>query len=810
MSSLPSLFELAQAFHACKDINALGRALASHLGKTLNCSGVLVWFCLGKENELTCSARWSESGVRFDPLSGCPETGLLPAMLDEERAQRFTAEEFDDDALAHFAEHDRERIHSALYAPIIGLKGCGGVIEALNHRSGKFSADDAAYLEDAARLAARALDTMRDLEEERQESLNTIERLTSLYDISRVFNSTLELEDLLPIIADRICNILGAEACNLWLVDSDENDIYFAQQVGDDPTTDEEDRLPLGQGVIGKTAQSGQALLIADASDEEHAELLAERRKRSPEFEIRTLMAAPLLKEEEVLGVVEVVNKADGSSYTREDLFFLTSLAQQAAIALHNANLLEAERKVGELDALLAIGKEITSTLNLDHVLTTVVHQAATVVPFDQCAIGLYDRGKFILGAVSGEKEVPKTREMASLRDLLEWVGTQTEPVSANQYEGGWEVSPPEAESKVTPHLTAHEFNGFYALPLRDEQGTVGVLAMLSGDAEFLSERHLEMVGILASQTTVAIRNARLYQEVPLRSVWQPIVAKKQKLLAATRGRTLELLLKAAFVLFLLVAVPWKLRIGANATVVPAERRSVTAEVAGVIRSVAVKEGDVVEAGTVLAALDDSDSRLSLSAAQAALAVALRQLADAEARGDLAAANQARIRSELHRAEIALYDHRIQNASLRAPIRGQVVTPKVEEKLGQYLEPGSLFCEIVDLDNMAVEVNVPETQIGLVRPGTAVSLKLNAFPARTFTGSVARLSASTITAENEQFFVVRAVFPNEGRAARPGMAGRAKITAGGGWWDTGWYPIGYVIFRTPARWSWHKLWEWLP
>jgi RND family efflux transporter MFP subunit len=813
MEKLPALFELSQAFHACTDASSLARVFASQLARGVDCGAVLVWLVVGKEEELVCSGRWFEPGARFEPQPGPATEGILAEIREEGaagRARRVSGDEIEADALAHFAETERERVESALYVPLAGSKGVCGVVELLNHHGGEFSAEDAAFAEEACRIGGRALDTVLSLDSERQESLGTIERLTALYDISRIFNSTLELEDLLPIVADRIANILGVEVCNVWLVDSDEGDLYFAQQVGEDPTTDEDARLPLGEGVLGKVAQSGEAILIENATEEA---LLAERRKAAAAKggpEIQTLMCAPLLKDEAVVGVVEVVNKSDGSAFNRDDLFFLRSISQQAAIALHNANLLEAERKVHELDALLTISKEITSTLNLDHVLTTVVHQAATVVPFDRCAIGLFDRNRFILGAVSGEKEVPKTPEMEQLREVLEWVARQPEPVSADEYEEGWQVKPEQARQELLPYLQANELCGFYAIPLRDDQGVVGVLALVSSEAEFLSERHVEMLAILASQTTVAIRNARLYHEVPLMSVWKPLVQRRKKLQAMAAGRWLELGWKVGLVALLLVAVPWKLRIGANASVVPADRRVVSAEVGGVIQEVAVREGDAVEAGRVLGVQDDSDASIKRAAARASLELARRQMVEAESRGDLGSASQARLRVDLHQSEADLYEQKIAKARLRAPIRGVVVTPKIEERVGRYLEPGEPFTELVDLDRMAVEMNVPETQISHIRPGSLVSLKLNALPTDTLTGSVVRVGASTITAENEQFFVVRAEFSNPGRKARAGMVGRAKITASGGWAESGWYPIGYVMFRAPARWVYQKAWTWLP
>jgi hypothetical protein len=42
------------------------------------------------------------------------------------------------------------------------------------------------------------------------------------------------------------------------------------------------------------------------------------------------------------------------------------------------------------------------------------------------------------------------------------------------------------------------------------------------------------------------------------------------------------------------------------------------------------------------------------------------------------------------------------------------------------------------------------------------------------------------------------------------MVGRARIHAGGGWFQSGWYPVGYTLLRSPFRWLWQKAWSWLP
>src|SRR5271154_1719352 len=481
-------------------------------------------------------------------------------------------------------------------------------------------------------------------------------------------------------------------------------------------------------------------------------------------------MGAPLRKENDVLGVVELVNKADGTPFNEDDLFFLSSISEQAAVALHNANLLDAERKVHALDALLKISQEITSTLDLDHVLSTVVQQAASVIPFDRCVIGFFDRGRFVIGALSGETEVPKTREMSDLRTRLEWVADQEGAVSADLYDDGWHVEPQEAHAQIVSFLEEHKENGFYALPLRDDQGTLGVLALLSSDADFLTDNSKETVAILANQTTVAIRNAQLYQQVPLANLLQPFSQRKKKFLAAMPRTRWELYARrAAIAVAFLVIVPWPLRVGTDATVVPAERRMVSALDGGVVQHVFVHEGDIVQAGQVLAQLDDGVDRVQLAQAEAALAQARRELAEAEFRNDPSAAGQAKIRADLHDAEVQL-----------------------------------------EQDRVAAEMSVPETDLELVHPGNKVALKLNAFPTATFEGSVERMGAQTQAVAGDQYFIVRAIFNNPRGLARDGMVGRARIHSVGGWFQSGWYPIGYTLLRSPFRWLWEKVWSFLP
>jgi GAF domain-containing protein/multidrug resistance efflux pump len=807
MERLEALYELATSYHSCRDTEGLLKAFARDLRARLGPQAVLLWLNNGAETGLRCRERSFAAGERIEPKEDGAADGLLTEVMESRGARRLGATEKKARLLSHLEPAYRDRVQTALYAPIPGSAGPAGVVELLNKAGGEFTPEDGAYLEEAARMTGRALDTIRAVDTDRHAQFETLERLTALYDIARIFNSTLELVDLCPIVTNKIRDILGAQACNLWLVAQDGETVEFAHQDGEDPTTDEEAEGALGEGFVGVVARDGKGRLAADASVEA---LLDPRRNAVEGYTITSAMAAPLLKDDRVLGVVEVLNKLDETPFDDDDLFFLNSVGEQAGLAVHNAKLLEAERKVHQLGALLTLSKEITSTLDLDHILTTLVHQAAEVLPFDRCAIGLYDGAKFYLAAVSGESEVPGTPEMRRLRDILEWVGEETQAVSADQVDAEWKCSPEKPDPRLIPYLTEREMNGFYATPLRDDQGTLGVLALENSEAEFLSESQLELLEILASQVTVAIRNARLYQNVPLIRVWRPVAETQQRLRAVSGGRRIELLTRAVAVAVLLVAIPWPLRVDGTAQIVPAQHRVVTAESEGIIKQVFVHEGDFVAAGAPLAQLDDGEIRVRLEAARAQLALAHHDLAEAEDRRDQGAAGRARLHMEMAQAEADLQSDLLAHARLVAPIAAQVVTPKVEEKVGRLLARGESFCELVDPSKMAADIVFPETDAPLVLPDANVSLKVNALPTVTFHGKVERLNTQTTAAEGEQYFQARAVFENTGGRLREDMVGRAKVDSSGGWGGGRWRPVGYVLLRPPARWLWRKIWGWLP
>ena len=221
---------------------------------------------------------------------------------------------------------------------------------------------------------------------------------------------------------------------DLVFINPDGESIFCGKSKGDDEETFGDFKAQLEDDFVGDVISGNEGLLLEDASEEERFQ------KRFPGEEapqVLTCIASPLECQGRRLGALELINRTSEERYNEEDLFLLNDLAKQAAISIHNANLLLAERKAKELDSLLQISREITSTLNLDRVLLTLVNQSATIISYDRAAIALVEGTKVELAAVSGRMEVDKkSNEMRDLQDLLTWASRLQKGLYVSEFEG--------------------------------------------------------------------------------------------------------------------------------------------------------------------------------------------------------------------------------------------------------------------------------------------------------------------------------------------------------------------------------------
>ena len=787
--------EFARALGSAEDYHSLLSTIVQEVCQNLEAENMLLWIYDQENHELRCEASRLTTLNRALAREVCPaDAGILSEMMQAEEPRRL--EDFQ--ATRHLSMIEGSVLQSAVFAPMRSRTRAIGVLEAINKRSGRFTADDAALLSEYAKLVAPAVSAWRAQETMSAGMLRAVTRLTLLFDVSQSFNATIQINELLPIICNRTANVMDAQSCSLWLLQGKEMVCravygqYRRELVGQAETN--------AGTVVGEMVRDDAPLIINDPGDAR----LADRPTQLAGGEVNALICAPVKHEGRWLGALEIINQREGGKFTESDSDLLLEVATQAANALRNAQRYEAERKVKELQALLRTSREITSSLDLDRMLAVVVNQAATIIPFDGCAIALQSKGRYQINAIAGETEVNlKDPRIKEWNEIINWAGQTGAELYISEQGGEIEADRAETREKFRAHFDSSGMQSFYALPLTDEEGQLGVLALESKTPQFLSASHLELLKIFAGQATVAIRNAQLYRQVPLIGALEPLVAKKRAFLAMPKARRIVTVAVAVAILLVLFFFPWQLKVGGGAYVLPTRTVPVNAEVEGIVEQVNYREGDTVPAGAVVATLRSDEYLLNLNDARARYDVIARELMRVQAVSGAAAAQIERVKLDQTQREIALYQAKVEQTQIRAPFSGVLVTPRLDEKRGRYIRRGEIFCEAADINPVVIETAVPEDDIGAVAPGQEVWLKANAFPSRKFIGRVTRISPQATVEQGERVFIVRAEIENPDQALRTGMLGRAKIL-------TGEHSIGYVLLHDPARWLQKKIWSWTP
>ena len=173
-------------------------------------------------------------------------------------------------------------------------------------------------------------------------------RLEVLYETARDLGGTLRLDDLLDRILARALDALRSEVGSILVVDEEDGEWLRLRisrgLVGVQPETI---RVRIGQGISGWVAQHRQPLFVEDVeADPRFA------RRSDERYTTRSLVSAPLLARDRLIGVMNVNNKREGAPFTRDDLDLLVAIASQAAMAIANATLHEEALALAHLDPL--------------------------------------------------------------------------------------------------------------------------------------------------------------------------------------------------------------------------------------------------------------------------------------------------------------------------------------------------------------------------------------------------------------------------------------------------------------------------
>jgi phosphoserine phosphatase RsbU/P len=323
------------------------------------------------------------------------------------------------------------------------------------------------------------------------------ELLSTLFELGREVTSVLDLEELLAKIPQLIARLTRFSAFSVYLLDERRQDLRIAYAVGYPEEVWSTLRLTLGEGVVGAAVHEGRPILVND--------IRREPRYKGPLRNMLSQLAVPMRRKGKVIGALNLLNEVEGA-FTVQDEALLRQFAAHVAVALENARLFESERHyVDTLETLAEIGREMSSILDLDALLTRIASLTKRLIDYRTFGILLLDE-------VTNDLEMKlavrygKGAESKHVRlgeGLVGWAALHKEPVLV-------------ADVSQDPRYInlVDDARSELVIPMLIKDRCIGVFDLESPELDAFTKEHKELLTLLASQAAVAIDNARLYEEV--------------------------------------------------------------------------------------------------------------------------------------------------------------------------------------------------------------------------------------------------------------------------------------------------------
>jgi signal transduction histidine kinase len=284
--------------------------------------------------------------------------------------------------------HEDTALTAWMGVPLIAGTRALGVLAAGNAQNKNYTDEQLKIFQDIAALAATSLDKARLF----QQTNARARQLAALNDISRrLVASESDIDRLLELITGSATDILDAAAGSLLLTAEDgSGDLEFKVAVGGSGSELIGVRIPAKRGLVGEVASTGRPIIVSDAATD--SRWSGELSKGA--FHTTSVLAAPLIAQNRVIGVLEVLNKKSGGGFTNEDTELLSTFAGQAAVAIENARLFrltdeQLSARLGELETLERIDVELNRSLDVGKVAEITVRYAIDNSPARAGVIGL-------------------------------------------------------------------------------------------------------------------------------------------------------------------------------------------------------------------------------------------------------------------------------------------------------------------------------------------------------------------------------------------------------------------------------------
>ena len=364
--------------------------------------------------------------------------------------------------------------------------------------------------------ASHAVQLIDDLRESREQVAATSEILALLAD------SSTAAEEVFDAIVERARTLCRADAAQIHLVQG--GAYVLARSAGlSAEYLDFAATLPVPRD---RTSLVGRVSL--DQTAQQITDVLADPEYRRPDLQrragYRTILGAPMLVDDEVMGVLTVW-RTIVAPFDERVASLLTTFAAQGALALRNVELFhdletrsaELTRRVDQLEALAEVGEAVSSSLDADQVLTTIVTLAVELTDTDGGSLMEYDEESQLFSVRTAFGTSPHVLE--ALRDSRihideTLVGRACISRTPLQVE---DLAVTERDSHLSVLYSAG-WRSVVAVPMIRSDRVVGALVVRRKSPGTFSEETCDLISAFASQSAIALTNARLYQQLELQS----------------------------------------------------------------------------------------------------------------------------------------------------------------------------------------------------------------------------------------------------------------------------------------------------
>ena len=380
---------------------------------------------------------------------------------------------------------------------------------------------------DQAVIAIENVRLFKELEEKNQaltqahaQVSETLEQQTATSEVLKVISrSAFDLGPVLETLIENAVRLCGASRGSIYRFDG--HILRHATSCNVSPdTADFFDRNPIAPGRYSMAAR-----VALERRTQHIPDILADAEYTFGVHQvepIRTALGVPMLKGDNLLGAFTIW-KLEVQPFTERQIELVTTFADQAVIAIENVRLFkeleartaELTQSVGQLTALGEISRAVSSTLDVDTVLDTIVSRASQLAGADGCAIYEYDeptQAFHVRATHNFDRALVETLQAMPLRKGEGVMGRATEAQEPIQIA---DIAVPGAyHSHLRAVLIGAGFRALLSVPLLREEQVIGSLSLnRKAPGEFPSEV-LEVLKTFATQSALAIQNARLFREI--------------------------------------------------------------------------------------------------------------------------------------------------------------------------------------------------------------------------------------------------------------------------------------------------------